>query len=86
MVTYLLRTFVTVENIAITEDEMTMSSQPPNKIPSQYVEELVAFKLWCGDVYEEQDINEIFIEELEKSIRQSKGGYWPSESQLGYMT
>lgn len=78
VVSYLLQTYATDENIADTKDEITMFSQPPNKTLSQYAEELVAKALRCGDVYKEHDLNEIFIEGLDKSIRRSMRGYWAS--------
>lgn len=48
----------------------------PNKFRSQYAEEFVAKTICCADVYEEQDLNETFIRELEKYIRQKMRGYW----------
>lgn len=73
---YLLLIYATDKNIADIENEGTMFIHPPNKTPSQYSENSVPKKLRCGDVNKEQDLNEIFINELNKSIRQSTRGYW----------
>lgn len=55
-----------------------MFSEPPNKTQPQYTEELVAKALWCEDVYEEHDLNKVFIKRLDMDIRQSMRGYWAS--------
>lgn len=82
--TYLLQTYATRENIADSENETKVFSQPPNKTPLQYDAELVTKAIRCGDLYKEHDMNEIFTKGLEKFIRQSMKGYWPSQNSTSF--
>lgn len=54
VVSYLLRTYNTEDDIADTEDKTVMFTQPPNKKRSPYAEELVAKTLRCENVYGKQ--------------------------------
>lgn len=76
VVNYPLRTFATDENIADYEDKITTFTQPLNKTPSQDAEKLVLKALRSGDVYGGHELEEIFIQKLDKSIRQCLRGYW----------
>lgn len=67
----LLRTYATDEDIAGTKDEISMLPEPPNKTPSECVEELVAKAIQCGDVYKKHDLNGIFIKGLDISVQKS---------------
>lgn len=75
LVKYLLQTYATNEIMEDTKKEIATITQLFNRTPLQYTEELVSKTLCCGDVYDVQDCNEIFITELNKSIRQSMRGY-----------
>lgn len=65
---YSLHNYAADENIAGTEDDITMFSQPPNKTSLQLAKESAA-KLWFEDKYKEPDLSETFIEWLDKTIR-----------------
>lgn len=71
-------------------DEITMLTQPPNKNPSRYQEELVVKRLRCGGLYgkyilfltEVRSLYETLIKRLGKEIGQRTKVYWVSLSQL----
>lgn len=75
VVNFLLCTCSTDENRAETEDENTVVAKSPNKTPLKCAEKFVARAFRDGDVYEEYDLNEIFMKGLDTSIRQSIKGY-----------
>lgn len=77
-VNYLLRNYATNENIADTEDEIAMFSEPLKLILLLYAKKFVVKTIWCADVYEEHELKEVFIKELRTSMRQSMSGYWVS--------
>lgn len=65
----MLGKYATDQLIAETESSITRFAQPAGMSPSQYVEELVAKTIHCGDVYEGFALNWIFIKVLGPSIR-----------------
>lgn len=67
----MLRTPSTDENIAETDDEITMSTQPSNKTTPYYVKESVAKARGCGNMYEDHHLKYVFIKERDNSIRQA---------------
>lgn len=56
-----------------------MFTQSPGMTTARYAEKLIRKPFQCGDIYEEQERNETFIRGLNKSIRHSMRGYWPSK-------
>lgn len=79
VVSYFLWTYLADENIAHTEDYKPTFIHPPNEIPLQYAKKLVANTLRCGDVQNEQDLNESFLMRLNKSIREGRRGYYSTQ-------
>lgn len=67
--------YITIGNTGDTEHEITLFTQQPNKILFQHAEKLVAEALRFEDVYENYDLNQIFIEGLGESRKQSTRGY-----------
>lgn len=82
VVNYLLRTYETDKDIVGTDNEITMFTQPPNKTPLQYVEELVEKALRREDVYGKHDLNEIFIKRLDKSTKKTTRCYWDTRQSV----
>lgn len=76
VVNYRLRTYATDNNKADKEGEIMMYTQPPKKNSWQFAEALVGKAFRHGDVYEEDDLNEIFLKRLNMSMRKSVRGYW----------
>lgn len=71
---YLLRMFAKNESIAGSKDKIPTIIQPTSKTLMQDADELMAWTLRCGDVYEEKNLKEIFIKRLDKPIWQSMNG------------
>lgn len=79
VVNYLLRTYETDENITDTGDEITMFMLLADKTSTQHAKKVMAKTLRCGDVYEEQVLNEVFIKRIAQSIKQSMREYWSTK-------
>lgn len=67
----LLHTYGTDENIADTEDEMTVLAQPPRRPSSQYPKELASKELQFIYVYGKHDHNETFNVKFDNSNQKS---------------
>lgn len=75
-VNYLFHTYATNEILVDTEDKFTMLTQPLNETSSKYAEKLMVKPLWCENVCEKYDSNEIFIVGLDNTKIESTNGYW----------
>lgn len=64
------------KNFADVNDEINMFTEQPNKIPLLYAKKEILNVLWYGDVYKEHGLIEVFINEIDKLIRQSMISYW----------
>lgn len=73
---HLLWKYATDEVITDIEEEITSFTQPENKTPYQYAEELDAKTLCCGSVYDSQTMRKIFIKSIDQSIYHSIREYW----------
>lgn len=71
-----METHATDEIVAETESKETRFAQPSDITLSQFTEELVTKTLRFEHMYEKTDLNEIFIEDLDASIRHSVREYW----------
>lgn len=73
------RVYATDRNIANNEDKITTFSLKSNRtrFSPQYAMFLVARTVCCEDVYKEQELNQIFIKRLHKSMWKNRIRYWP---------
>lgn len=78
VVHYLLCTYATDKNVLDIKDEITKLTQAHNKMPLKYAKDLIAKALRCGNDYEARDLNDVFINVLDKSIWRSMRAYWAS--------
>lgn len=67
---YILHTHATYVNIADTENEKIVFSQPLNRTLAQYAEKVGAKVLRVRNVFKEHELNQTVIQEPDKSIRQ----------------
>lgn len=49
---------------------------PTNMFPLKYAEDLVAKSCKVTDVYEQETLNDVFIEGVDESIHHSLRNYW----------
>lgn len=76
VVNHLLKRYANDQGIAETDAAISRYSQPAIMTPLQYREDLFAKAIRVGDVYGDAVLNDIFIEGIDASIRQSLRKYW----------